>query len=83
MSEGTVSIERRMAETALLSDRKSSANDAAKRLEFIREESPQLRSGMSSLQKIRESAQNTELKRKTLYDKMDDEPSLSLKKKRD
>lgn len=66
MSEGTVSIERRMAETALFSERKSDAHDPAKRLEFIREESPQLRSGMSSLQKIRESAQNTELKRKTL-----------------
>lgn len=67
MSEGTVSIERRMAETALFSDRKTDAHDPAKRLEFIREESPLNRQLGGSLQRIRESAQtNSELKRKTL-----------------
>lgn len=82
MSEGTESIEKRFASTALYSDRKLEGHhDASKRLEFIREDSPASRN-MSSLQKIRESVQSSELKRKSLYDKMEDESS-SLRKKRE
>jgi len=68
MSEGTESIEKRLAGAALHSDRKGDVlgHDAAKKLEFIRDDSPVNRT-MSSLQRIRESVQtNSELKRKSL-----------------
>jgi len=81
MSEGTVSIEKRFAETALYSGSKNDAMDASKKLEFIRDDSP-VNKSLTNLQRIRDSAQtNSGLKRKTLYDKMEDD-SISITKRR-
>jgi len=55
--------------------------DASKKLEFIRDDSP-VNKSLTNLQRIRDSAQtNSGLKRKTLYDKMEDDSSSVTKRR--